>query len=281
MTEMRDEAEACAGCAEGGRGAFRHPFTMAFQPIFDTEGRRPFAHEALVRGADGNGAMAVLSHVTDENRYGFDQAARSKAIALAARQGLTAGLSINFMPNAVYDPDRCLRSTLLAADRFGFPVERIIFEFTEGEAVRDAAHLKNIVARYRARGFRTAIDDFGSGYSGLGLLADIQPDLIKIDMALIRGVDADPVRQEIVAAVAGLCERLGITPIAEGVETPGELAALRGLGIHLIQGYLLARPRLEGAPSDAEVLAALDEAEADTAWAGRGGAPSAAMRARA
>jgi EAL domain-containing protein (putative c-di-GMP-specific phosphodiesterase class I) len=70
------------------------------------------------------------------------------------------------MPNAVYDPDRCLRATLLAADRCGFPTERIIFEFTETESVRDAAHLARIVARYRARGFRTAIDDFGRAIRG-------------------------------------------------------------------------------------------------------------------
>lgn len=280
MAGSRDNAAGCGACAENGRGAFRQPFTMAFQPILDVQARRIFAHEALVRGPNGGGAMEVMAHVTDENRYGFDQVARTRAISLAARHGLAGALSINFMPNAVYDPERCLRTTLAASDRFGFAVDRIIFEFTESELVRDVAHLARIVSHYRARGFRTAIDDFGAGFAGLGLLADIQPDILKIDMALIRGLDADPVRREIVGAIAGLCERLGIMVIAEGVETPGELMALRSLGVRLVQGYLLARPQLESGTPERELLAALDEAEADATWPRHTAqAPPAAARA--
>lgn len=98
-------------------------------------------------------------------------------------------LSINFLPNAVYRPEVCIRSTFEAARVHGFPTEKIIFEVTEGEQVQDRAHLVNIFREYRRFGFQTAIDDFGAGYAGLNLLAEYQPDLIKIDMDLVRGID--------------------------------------------------------------------------------------------
>lgn len=97
-------------------------------------------------------------------------------------------------------------------------------------------------------GFTTALDDFGAGYAGLGLLARFQPDVIKLDMALLRGVDASEPRRMIVDAMVGLCRRLGVTVIAEGIETRGELDAVRALGIELVQGYLLAKPAFEALP---------------------------------
>ncbi|MCK9910027.1 EAL domain-containing protein, partial [Microbacteriaceae bacterium K1510] len=157
--------------------------SMAFQPIVDVEARQIYAYEALVRGTDGASAASVLSKVNEQNRYAFDQRCRVRAVELAAALGMTARLSINFLPNAVYEPSHCLRTTLEAAHRTGFPVDRIIFETTEQERVVDPEYLKRIFATYRSAGFKTAIDDFGAGYSGLNLLADFQPDIIKIDMA--------------------------------------------------------------------------------------------------
>ncbi len=93
-------------------------------------------------------------------------------------------------------------------------------------------------------GFRTAIDDFGAGYAGLNLLAAFQPDLVKLDMALVRGIDADRARRTIVDHVVRMCVELGIAVVGEGVETRDEAAALRDLGIDLQQGYLYARPQL-------------------------------------
>ena len=219
--------------------------SMALQPIVNTTTRQVFAQEALVRGPEGQGAAEVLAKVTDENRYQFDQTCRVAAVSLAARLGVQSLLSINFLPNAVYQPERCLRTTLDAAIQFGFPVERIVFEITESEQVADSAHLRSIVAHYRARGFRTAIDDFGAGYSGLNLLAELQTDFLKLDMALVRNIDRDRARRAIVNGVLHVCRDLGIAPIAEGVETRAELDTLQGLGIELFQGYLFARPAFE------------------------------------
>ncbi|MBB5696654.1 EAL domain-containing protein (putative c-di-GMP-specific phosphodiesterase class I) [Roseomonas pecuniae] len=152
------------------------------------------------------------------------------------------------MPNAVYEPEACIPASLLAAKRSGFDSRRLMFEFTENEPMRDIAHVRRITAFYRSRGFTVAIDDFGAGYSGLGLLADLQPDIVKIDMALIRGIDGCRARQEIVAGIVRMINALGTTCIAEGVETAAELRTLRAIGIVLCQGYLLARPAFEKLP---------------------------------
>jgi EAL domain-containing protein (putative c-di-GMP-specific phosphodiesterase class I) len=252
----------CQGCT-GSHLDF--DISMAFQPIVDIADRSVFAYEALVRGIDGAPAADMLRRVNDENRYPFDQLCRVRAVEMAAALGMTSMLSINFMPNAVYEPSRCLRATLEAALRTGFPVERIIFETTEDERVDDA-YLKQIFATYRAQGFKTAIDDFGAGYAGLNLLADFQPDIVKIDMALIRGIDRDRARQTIVGALAAVGQLLGIRVIAEGVEEAREALVLRHLGITLMQGYLFARPAFEALPRvDFDAIDRLLEARIDAA----------------
>jgi EAL domain-containing protein (putative c-di-GMP-specific phosphodiesterase class I) len=157
-------------------------------------------------------------------------------------------LSINFMPNAVYEPSACLRATLLAANRCNFPTSAIIFEFTENEEVSDTAHLTNIITEYRKHNFTTAIDDFGAGHAGLGLLVEFQPDLIKIDMKLIRGVDSSPARRAVVAGILAITKELGITVLAEGIETEAEFLALKEAGIRLFQGYWFAKPSFEELP---------------------------------
>ena len=235
----------CQGCRNGS--GFALPFSMAFQPIVDVVSGTTFAHEALVRGPGGEGAYTVLSAVDATNRYAFDQQCRVKAIESAAKLGLSdkgAYLSINFIPSAVYEPRACIRLTLDAARQTGFPLERMIFEFTEAEKL-DTAHLLNILRTYKAIGFKTAIDDFGAGYAGLQLLTQFQPDIVKIDMDLVRGIDASPVKQSILRHTLRLLEELAITPVCEGVETLEELRALQDLGVRLIQGYLLAKPVFE------------------------------------
>lgn len=227
------------------RQALDFDFTMAFQPTVDTANRQIFAHEALVRGLNNESAGEVFSHVHDSNRYRFDQVCRTKAIQLASKLGVPGFLSINFMPNAVYQPERCLRTTLAAAELYNFPVEKIIFEITEGEKVDDLAHLRMIVEYYRKRGFKTAIDDFGAGYAGLNLLSEIQTDIIKLDMALIRNIDQDRVRQAIVRGVMQVSDELSAKVIAEGIETREEWDTLQSLGIELFQGFYFARPAFQ------------------------------------
>ncbi|WP_409520511.1 EAL domain-containing protein [Melaminivora sp.] len=235
-----DPPSGCPGCSSSQKLTFS--FDFAYQAIVDTQARSVWAHEALVRGVEGQGAGWVLEQVNEDNRYRFDQACRVKAIETAAVLGMETRLSINFLPNAVYQPELCLRTTLAAARRHDFPLERIIFEVTEGDRVEDGPWLASILREYQRTGLLTAIDDFGAGYAGLTLLADFQPDIVKLDMALVRNVDASRSRQVITRHLLRMCQELGITVIAEGIETAGERDFFSHEGVALMQGYFFARP---------------------------------------
>ncbi|ONF42943.1 diguanylate phosphodiesterase [Marinobacter lutaoensis] len=242
---MFDESH-CDSCACGDGLDFS--FSFAFQPIVDVSTASVYAYEALVRGPAGEPASTVLARVDDGNRYAFDQVCRVKAVKLAARLGMSAKLSINFMPNAVYRAEYCIRTTLAAARTYHFDTRQIIFEIVESEELSSVDHLVDIVETYQNMGFLTAIDDFGAGYSRFNLLVARPPDLVKLDMALIRNIDRDPNKQAVVAGMITMMTALGGDIIAEGVETREEYAWLRARGIHLFQGYLFAKPGFESLP---------------------------------
>lgn len=238
----------CQGCKSDSH---QFDIAMAFQPIVDVETGNVFAFEALVRGGSGEGAADMLAGITSENRYAFDQRCRVAAIEGAVAAGILdtgAKLSINFLPNAVYSPAACIQLTLKTARATGLPIDRLIFEFTENEEMIDTDHVKNIVETYRKMGFGTVIDDFGAGHAGLGLLAKFQTDYIKLDMELVRGIEASLPRRMIVEGVIRIAHSLGIVIIAEGIETIAEYDILRAMGVRYIQGYLLARPGFKCLP---------------------------------
>lgn len=220
-------------------------FSFAYQPIVDFHARAIFAHEALVRGLNGESAASVLARVNEANRYRFDQSCRVKAVQGAAQLGIREFLSINFLPNAVYQPEACIRSTFEAAHKYNFPRERIIFEVVEGENVMDRPHLINIFEEYKRFGFMTAIDDFGAGYAGLNLLAEFQPDIVKIDMDLVRDINARKPKQAIVEGIVHMCRKMGIKVLAEGIETRAERDFLLASGVSLLQGYLFCKPAFQ------------------------------------
>jgi EAL domain-containing protein (putative c-di-GMP-specific phosphodiesterase class I) len=223
-------------------------YSYAFQPIVNVVGRQVYSVEALVRGAAGEPAWSVLQQVAPQHKYQFDQDSRKVAIALAARLGLNHHLNLNFLPQGLYASPTAISSTLEAAQQHGIPVERLVLEVTEEEVIDDQAHFADQIQQYRSLGLKVAIDDFGAGYSGLNLLAEFQPDQVKIDMKLARGIERHGPRQAIVRAIAQVCCDLGIDVIVEGVETLQEYRWFRDQGICLFQGYLFARPLFEGFP---------------------------------
>jgi EAL domain-containing protein (putative c-di-GMP-specific phosphodiesterase class I) len=237
---------SCDNCAD--KSSLDFEFTMAFQPIINCQIKQIFGYEALVRGVNNESAYSVISKVNQDNRYLFDQLCRVKAIGLASKLKLESLLSINFLPKAVYKPERCIRTTIEAAREYNFPIERIMFEFTEVEKIDDSKVVKEMVEYYKNLGFKTAIDDFGSGYAGLGLLADFQTNIIKFDMGLIRNIDKDKPRQIIINNCLNIFHDLNITPLAEGIETKNEMNWLRDAGVELMQGYLFAKPGFECLP---------------------------------
>lgn len=233
---------SCEKCRPGKEGDIA--LDIAYQPIFDVRTKRAHGYEALVRGPNGQSAASVLAAIDEVDRHRFEQRVRVMAIEKAAALGIVgteATLSININPSAVLEAERCLGHTIAAAARVGLSMRRIVFEFTE-DAKLDVSHAREIVNTYKAHGFRTALDDFGDGYAGLATLADVPTDFVKLDMRLIRTIDTSRERQTIVAGLVPILKALGRRMIAEGVETGGELAAVKALGIEMVQGFFLGRP---------------------------------------
>jgi len=222
-------------------------FTFAFQPIVDANAREVFSHEALIRGPSHEPACRILGQVSADRLLEFDQKARIEAIGMAVRLGIVSRLNLNFMPQSLHSRAAIL-TTLEAADRFHLPIDRLVLEVTEGAVIDDQAQFAEVINEYRGLGLKVAIDDFGAGYSGLNLLTDFQPDQIKLDMKLVRGIEHHGPRQAIVRAIDQVCRDLGIDVIAEGVETVEEYAWLANEGVRLFQGYLFAKPAFESFP---------------------------------
>ena len=223
-------------------------FTFAFQPIVDANAREVISYEALIRGPGNEPAYRILGQVPAERLLLFDQKARIGAIGLATQLEIGCHLNLNFMPQSLHSPASIL-TTLEAADRFHLPIDRLVLEVTEGAVIDDQLHFAEVINEYRGLGLKVAIDDFGAGYSGLNLLADFQPDQIKFDMKLMRGIERHGPRQAIVRAIGQACYDLGIDLIAEGVETVEEYAWLANEGLRLFQGYLFAKPAFESFPA--------------------------------
>jgi len=223
-------------------------FSFAFQPIVDTETRTIYSHEALVRGLNNQSAYQVLQRYPGDQMAAFDAACRARAIEVAAIIRVDTSLNLNFLPSAALDVALGLNSTVEAAYRHSFPLDRIIVEATEVEAIADHSQFAQILNEYRRAGIRLAIDDFGAGYAGLSLLSEFQPDIVKLDMGLVRGIESNGPRQAIVRAISQVCIDLGIDFVVEGVETVDEFAWFIDHGVHLFQGYLFAKPMFEAMP---------------------------------
>lgn len=224
--------------------------TSWFQPILRADApdaARPYAMEALMRLSDANGTIVPPAHVFRMARhsallFALDLVARRSAVESAARAGLDCKVFVNFNPSSIYDPAYCLRTTAAAIQEIGLDPATIVFELTETHRAQDMAHLKGILAFYRAAGFGVAIDDIGSGWSGLNMLHEFRPDYVKVDMDLVRGVDGDAYKQPILRHLIEIARANGIKTIAEGIETQGEAAWLTDAGVDYLQGFLFAKP---------------------------------------
>jgi EAL domain-containing protein (putative c-di-GMP-specific phosphodiesterase class I) len=219
-----------------------------FHPLWDTRTETLYGWECLSRGVAADGSLippAALFGAAQATgmTFALDRLARQTALRTAQKAGLPGKLFINFVPTAIYDPVFCLKTTVDFAHVLGLDPGRIVFEVVETEKVADGAHLKSIVDYYRAQGFQVALDDVGSGYSSLNLLAALKPEVIKVDAAIVRGVDADPTRQAVFRALSGIAAETGSLLLAEGIETEGERDWAMAHGAVLAQGFLWGRPR--------------------------------------
>jgi EAL domain-containing protein (putative c-di-GMP-specific phosphodiesterase class I) len=230
-------------------------YSFAFQPIIHAPSEAIFSYEALVRGKNQEPAGEILKQVHPDEMHRFDEQSRVQAIELAAHLGLQAHLNLNFLPLSAATSATAISSILETAGRCRIHPDQIILELLEREIIHDLTGFTAIVNAYRGSGLVFAIDDFGSGYSGLNLLAEFQPALIKLDMHLVRGIECKGPRQAIVRGIHRTCQDLGIDLIAEGVETAPEYRWLLHEGIEYFQGHLFAGPAFEQLPTSFDLPA--------------------------
>jgi EAL domain-containing protein (putative c-di-GMP-specific phosphodiesterase class I) len=225
--------------------------TSYFQPIVAADDTTSlFGYEALLRAFEHDTtpvSPATLLAVARETELlsEVDLAGRRTALREAARHGIRTQLFINLAQDPGAEPTQItagLEATVRAAREAGFAPDRIVLEVIESPNVLELSHLAQTLAAYRERGFRIALDDLGAGYSSLNLMSLLRPDFVKLDLQLVRQVERDPYKAVIAEKLLELARRLGIATIAEGVETPGELAWLRGHGTDYVQGHLIAAP---------------------------------------
>lgn len=232
-------------------------FEIAFQPIVDILDRAVWAYEALARGGQGESAYWVLAHVNDENGRAFDEGSVALAMQRARADELGGRLHVNFRPSAVEHAAASVEAIVIAASEIGFEPSRLTLELTEGERPLERPSLAAFAAACQRHGIRTALDDLGSGPGDLNLLADFQPDYIKIGRYLVADIDNDRARRAIVSGLLATCRTLGIEPIGEGVERAEELKVLRDLGVSKVQGFLFAYPEIARDEFDEVVFPAI------------------------
>lgn len=215
---------------------------MAFQPIVDIKNKRIFAYEALLRTEEETlkrpdvfiGIAERLDRIHELGRT--VRAAVARAVAGVPMDAL---LFVNVHGLELTDESLFSRTDPLA------PIaSRVVLEITERIGL-DAVAGPTRVAMLRKLGYRIAVDDLGAGYAALGALATLEPDVVKLDMSLIRDIDRQPTKRRVVGAIATLCRELGSKVVAEGVETEAEAAVVIDCGIELLQGYFYARPTRE------------------------------------
>jgi diguanylate cyclase (GGDEF)-like protein len=242
-----------SGCAESDRNIILellddNRITTHFQPIFSTKDGSVYGYEALTRIKEDkviNISELFMKAIITNTISSLDVKCRESAIRIASSLDISksdAYLFINICPESLTDPAHCVGITDTCAEEWAIPKDRIIFEITEMSAVRNYNLFAQTISRYRERGYKIAIDDFGSGYGGLKMLSIIEPDFVKIDRHFISNIDKAMIKLNLVDSISTACHKLGIKVIAEGIETEEELKVVLNMGIGFLQGYYLARP---------------------------------------
>ena len=213
---------------------------IAYQPIVSWSRRSTFAYEALVRNEEPTlrsppdlfEAAERLGRLEELGCMVRDRVART-----LDEQPTSALVFVNLHAMELAD------NSLLAADApLSRHAGRVVLEITERAPLEEIKDVASRVGRLRSMGYRIAVDDLGAGYAGLTSFAHLEPEVVKVDMSLIRGIDQSPMKQKLLGSIVTLCRDLGIEIIAEGIETVAERDALVRVGGDLCQGYLFARP---------------------------------------
>jgi diguanylate cyclase (GGDEF)-like protein len=227
------------------------PLTVAFQPIVDLQRCEPIGYEVLGRCGPMDGPLAAAAAgpatlLDVAERHGrllaLDRRWRELGVArIAAHRDERHLFFLNVDPRVVGDPRFVPGFTMDLVGRHGLRPERFVLELTEVTTC-DPGAIERVLEHYERQGFRVALDDLGAGQASLVALLRLQPNIVKLDRELVRDVDADAARAHLLGALAEFARRSGVVLVAEGIETPSELAAVVRAGVHCGQGYLLGRP---------------------------------------
>jgi EAL domain-containing protein (putative c-di-GMP-specific phosphodiesterase class I) len=212
---------------------------MAYQPIVHYTQRRVIAYEALLRSTESTlphpGALIDAAQRLDA----LPQLGRAvrEHVAQTITKSPIPQVFINLHPSDLVDDD--LYDPSAALSRLA---QRVVLEITERASLDDISDVQARIAALRQLGYRIAVDDVGAGYAGLTSIAQLEPEVMKIDMGLVRDMDVSSTKQKLVSAMAGLCQEMNVLVIGEGVETKTERDALKRAGCETMQGYLFAKP---------------------------------------
>lgn len=218
-------------------------YSFAFQPVLDCHQKNTSFVEALARGPKGEGAQEYFSSMSSEQREHFDMHSTEDAMSLASQLGISK-LAVNFSPKVIFQSTHVAEKLPALLRKYGFNCNQLVIEITESDFIGNYNLAVDIISKLRADGIQLAIDDFGAGYAGLSLLAEFQPDIIKIDQALTKGIHSNGPKQSIVSAIFNCADSLAISVVAEGIENEKDFQFIGGLGISQFQGYLFNTPEI-------------------------------------
>lgn len=217
-----------------------------YQPIISLSTGEIIAYEALSRGPKNSEYYSPTKMIECAENNGLiwelEMLFRKKAIEKAVSIPPNKLLFLNVDPNIIKDNNYKRGFTKKHLAKYNIDPKNIVFEITERSAIEDYDTFKKITKNYKDQGYKLAIDDVGSGYSGLKTLIELRPDYLKIDMDLIRDLDKDSYKESIIRALVSIAKETKMSLIAEGVETLGELEKLIKLGVHNAQGFLICKP---------------------------------------
>lgn len=224
--------------------------SFAFQPIIDPLAQEVVSLEALIRTPSGDAPQAYFESLSGDAIYEADL--NSKKVAFAMARALNLGeqmLSVNLLPMTLVKVPGAVSFLLQEIKANGLVPDQVIVEFTESEVISRLDEFTDAVKLLKAAGIQLAIDHFGAGFAGLSLLAQFQPDRVKINRALIKDVHKSGPRQAIIQGIIKSCASLEISVCAVGVEKAEEWMWLESAGISLFQGHLFAGPEFGGIPA--------------------------------
>ena len=225
---------------------YKRNLSALFQPIMDMRSGEIAGYEGLIRGPADSPLHLPFNLFGAALRHGLsletEMLSRQIVLETFAKLDLPGNLFLNVSPKTLTHPRFKNGRTLDFMMEVGIAPERVIIELTENQPTYDFDTMCSALLHYRSMGFKIALDDLGEGFSSLRLWSELRPDIVKIDMHFVQGVDTNPVKLQFLKSIQCIAESCGTLVVAEGVETEAELSAVRDIGIVFGQGYFLARP---------------------------------------